>query len=455
MSDRAAALTRALIDELAAHAPDDSAWLDTVAAIARDVLTVEKAHAGFAAARVLERLAEPDQVIAFRVTWRDDSGAVRINRGWRVQQSNLLGPYKGGLRWHPATTLPVLKSLAFEQVFKNALTGLPLGGAKGGADFDPAACSPAEIERFAQAFMAGLAPHIGPDRDVPAGDMGVGARELGLLARAWAVQARAWGGALTGKPLCLGGSRLRAEATGYGLVYFLCAMLDEAGTEIEGRRVAISGRGNVARHAAHKLHSLGARVITLSSRAGVWHAPDGMTAEAIDWLAGAPAEHATTPPARLGLSFRPDARPWALEPDVALPCATQNELDTDDAQALVDGGCRFLAEGANMPVTGAAQQRLDRGGVICAPGKAANAGGVAVSGLEMRQNAEFARWTTDRVDTALRTIMRRLHRLVADEGRLPSVGGRDTDRSGPDYRRGANLAAYRRLARAMVDGGAI
>jgi len=451
MSDRAAALSRALIDKLATHDPDQSDWLDAVEAIARDVLTVEKANTGFAAARVLERLAQPDRVIAFRVTWRDDDGAVRINRGWRVQQSNLLGPYKGGLRWHPATTLPVLKSLAFEQVFKNALTGLPLGGAKGGADFDPQGRSPAEIERFAQAFMTSLAPHVGPDCDVPAGDMGVGAHELGLMSRVWSLQAQAWGGALTGKPLCLGGSRLRAEATGYGLVYFLCAMLAEAGQTIEGQRVALSGRGNVAIHAARKLHTLGARVITLSSRAGVWHAPDGMSVQAIDWLAEAPGTHATDPPEALRLEFRAGQKPWSLGPDIALPCATQNELDHDDAKALVAGGCAFLAEGANMPLTPAARRLLDRKGVIWAPGKAANAGGVAVSGLEMRQNAGFTRWTAARVDSALKGIMRRLHGLVADEGRTQA----GPDRAGPDYRRGANLAAYRRLASAMVESGAV
>ncbi len=449
MSDRAAALTRALIDALR---PDhDADYLTAVEAIAHDVLTVEKASAEYTAARVLERLVAPDRVISFRVTWRDDAGRVQINRGWRVQQSNLLGPYKGGLRWHPGTSLPVLQSLAFEQVFKNALTGLPLGGAKGGADFDPAGRSAGEIERFAQAFMTALAPHVGPERDVPAGDMGVGAHELGLLARAWSQQAQAWGGALTGKPLCLGGSRLRAEATGYGLVYFLCAMLEAAGEGIEGRRIAISGRGNVAIHAARKLQGMRARVIALSSRAGVWHAPDGMSAEAIDWLATAPAEQATNPPAGLGLDFRAGHKPWALEPEIALPCATQNEIDHDDARALIDGGCTFLAEGANMPLTPDARQLLDSKGVICAPGKAANAGGVAVSGLEMRQNAEFARWTAERVDSALRGIMQRLHRLVAEEGRANSA----LDRPGPDYRRGANLAAYRRLARATIEAGAL
>ncbi|MCC5973673.1 MAG: NADP-specific glutamate dehydrogenase [Rubellimicrobium sp.] len=452
MTDRATALTQTFIDDLQGRSPGEEAWIDAVEAIARDVLTVEKANAAFAAARVLERLAEPDRVIAFRVTWRDDAGRVQINRGWRVQQSNLLGPYKGGLRWHPGTTLPVLKSLAFEQVFKNALTGLPLGGAKGGADFDPRGRSPAEIERFAMAFMAQLAPDIGPDRDVPAGDMGVGARELGLLSRAWMSHARSWGGALTGKPLCLGGSPLRVEATGYGLVYFLCVMLEAAGEGIEGRRIALSGRGNVALHAARKVRGMGGKVIALSSRAGVWHAPDGMWGDSIDWLAEATGEDATDPPGRLGLDFLAGQKPWSLEPGIALPCATQHELDEDDARALIDGGCRFVAEGANMPLTPGAARALERAGIVAAPGKAANAGGVAVSGLEMRQNAGFARWTAAHVDTDLRHIMRRLHDRVANEGRATDSAGKGC---AVDYRRGANLAAYRRLARAVVDGGAL
>ncbi|TVS00614.1 MAG: NADP-specific glutamate dehydrogenase [Rhodobacteraceae bacterium] len=448
MTDRATALTRTLIDDLRARSADDAPWLDAVESLAHDVLTVEKADADFAAARVLERLAEPDRVIAFRVTWRDDVGAVQINRGWRVQQSNLLGPYKGGLRWHPDTTLPVLKSLAFEQVFKNALTGLPLGGAKGGADFDPRGRSAGEIERFARAFMAELAHHIGPDRDVPAGDMGVGGRELGLMSRAWMIHARAWGGALTGKPLCIGGSLLRAEATGYGLVFFLCAMLAAVGEEIEGKRIALSGRGNVALHAARKARALGGRVIALSARAGVWHAPDGFSHEALDWLAEATDDTAANPPARLGLTFHAGRKPWDLEPEIALPCATQNEIDAGDARALIDGGCCYLAEGANMPLTAEAEAVLKRAGIVLAPGKAANAGGVAVSGLEMRQNAGFAQWSAARVEQELREIICAIHDRVAEEGRSAGNGA-------PDYRKGANRAAYRCLAQAVIEGGAL
>ena len=445
MTDRSAALAAAFLDDLSPHHPGCDAYLAAVEAVARDVLTVEKAHPDFAAARVLARLAEPDRVIEFRVVWRDDTGAVQVNRGWRVQQSNLLGPYKGGLRWDGGLRLPVLRALAFEQVFKNALTGLPLGGAKGGADFDPSGRSPAEIERFARAFMEGLAPHIGPDRDVPAGDMGVGADEIGLMARAYAAREGRWTGALTGKPLCLGGSRLRAEATGYGLVHFLGAMLAAAGEALEGRRVAVSGRGNVAVHAAAKAMREGARVISLSGRAGTFHAPDGLGAEALEWIAGRGGEE---PPAGLGLRFLPGTAPWELEPGIALPCATQGEIGAAAARALAEGGCRFLAEGANMPVTAEAVAILDRAGVVQAPGKASNAGGVVVSALEMAQNAGFARWEAERVDARLREVMCAIHRLLAEEA--AEGPGR-----GLDYRRAANLAAWRRLARAVVEGGVV
>ena len=448
MKDRADTLLENFISGIAHRHGGEAEFLRAVESIAADVLTIEKADSGFTAARVLERLCQADQVIEFRVTWRDDRGAVQVNRGWRVQQSNLLGPYKGGLRWDPSVNLSVLRALAFEQVFKNALTGLPLGGAKGGADFDPSGRSAAEIERFAQAFMAGLAPHIGPDRDVPAGDIGVGAAELGLLNRAWMQHARVWGGALTGKPQSQGGSAMRAQATGYGLVYFTQAMLAEDGAGIEGKRIAISGRGNVAAHAARKATALGARVISLSGRAGTWHAADGFSAASLDWLLGASGDAAQTPPKDMGVTYIDGCKPWGLEPDIALPCATQNELDLKDARALADGGCRVLAEGANMPVTTDAKAHLARAGVIQAPGKAANAGGVALSGLEMRQNAGFARWPADQLDTDLREIMCAIHdRLKAERTSCCMPGG------GIDYRRAASVAGYRVLARAMVDGG--
>ncbi len=450
MSDRIEALQTAFMDEIIPGHDGETEFLRAVADVARDVLTVEKAHSTYTDARVLARLCEADRIIAFRIVWRDDRGAVQINRGWRVQHSNLLGPYKGGLRWVPGLTRSVLKFLAFEQAFKNALTGLPLGAAKGGADFDPVGRSEAEIERFAHAFMAELAAHLGPDRDVPAGDIGVGARELGFMIRAWMQQARVWGGAITGKPLALGGSPLRNEATGFGLIHFAEAMLNEAGEEFEGKRIAISGRGNVAEHAARKAILRGAKVISLSGRKGVWHAPDGFTHNALDWLLETGGDAAFTPPQALGVEFRAGHKPWALGADVALPCATQNELALDDAKALADGGCRFLAEGANMPLTGDAQAHLTRAGVAQAPGKAANAGGVAVSGLEMQQNATFDRWSRDTLDHRLKAIMCDLHaRLKAERAQCCTATG------GIDYRRAANVAAYRKLADAMVAGGVI
>ena len=450
MKDRAASLLDSFMEQIRPRHQGEDEFLQAVEEVARDVVTVEKASSEFTQARALERLCEADRIVSFRITWRDDTGAVQINRGWRVQHSNLLGPYKGGLRWAPNVSRSILKFLAFEQALKNALTGLPLGAAKGGADFDPQGRSPTEIERFAHAFMAELGPHIGPDRDVPAGDIGVGAREVGLMARAWVQQTQRWGGAFTGKPLPLGGSDIRAEATGYGLIYFLSAMLAEEAEDMEGKRIALSGRGNVSSYAARKAMTMGAKVISLSGRAGTWYAPDGFTGDALEWVLEATGDAAQTPPADLGVEFREGARPWGLSPDVALPCATQNELDIDDARALADGGCRFLAEGANMPLTAAAEAQLTRAGVIQAPGKASNAGGVAVSGLEMQQNASFARWAPARVERELQEVMCAIHnRLKSERASCCTAGG------GIDYRRAANVAGYRKLARAVVDGGVI
>lgn len=450
MTDRAESLLAAFMTDIAPAHAGETEFLQAVEEVARDVLTTEKASHFFTSARALERLCEADRIISFRISWRDDAGQVQINRGWRVQHSNLMGPYKGGLRWAPDVTRSVLKFLAFEQAFKNALTGLPLGAAKGGADFDPTGRSAAELERFALAFMTELAPHIGPDLDVPAGDIGVGAKEIGILARAWTQQMRRWGGALTGKPICLGGSAMRREATGYGLIYFTAAMLSEAGEGLADKRIALSGRGNVSSHAARKAMQMGARVISLSGRAGTWYAPDGFNADALDWVLAADGEAAKTPPRDLGLVFREGASPWGTEPDIALPCATQNEINLDDARALADSGCRFLAEGANMPLTRDAETHLTQAGVIQAPGKAANAGGVAVSGLEMQQNAQFSRWSAEKVDQALQEIMCNIHELLKAER-----AGCCTAAGGLDYRRAANVAAYRKLAQAVVNAGAL
>ncbi|MBQ2261609.1 MAG: NADP-specific glutamate dehydrogenase [Loktanella sp.] len=450
MTTRTTALLDQFMDQITPRHRGDDEFLQAVKEVASDVLTIEKASHAFTAARALERLCEADRIISFRITWRDDAGDVQINQGWRVQHSNLLGPYKGGLRWVPGLSRSVLKFLAFEQAFKNALTGLPLGAAKGGADFDPAGRSMAEIERFVLAFMAELSAHIGPDRDVPAGDIGVSGVEIGLMQRAWMQYARRWGGAMTGKPLPLGGSDVRAEATGYGLIYFTAAMLAEQGEDFDGKRLAISGRGNVSSHAARKAMQMGAKVITLSGRAGTWHAADGFNHDALDWVLGASDDQAYTPAKDLGVTFLENTRPWGMDPDIALPCATQNEVELADAKALADSGCRFLAEGANMPLTAQAEAHLSKMGVTQAPGKAANAGGVAVSGLEMQQNASFDRWSPARVDQALHDIMCDIHaRLKAERSSCCTETGQI------DYRRAANVAGYRKLAQAVVDGGAI
>lgn len=449
MKDRAQTLLESFMSEITRRHEGEDEFLQAVREIGRDVLTIEKANSAFASERVLERLCEADRIISFNITWRDDAGEVQINRGWRVQHSNLLGPYKGGLRWAADVSPSVLKFLAFEQAFKNALTGLPLGAAKGGADFDPGKHSATEVARFAQAFMLQLAPYIGPETDVPAGDIGVGAQEIGLMSRAWMQHAGRWGGALTGKPVSLGGIRMRTEATGYGLIYFVQAMLAENGQTLESKRLAISGRGNVSSHAARKAMELGACVITLSGRTGTWYAPDGFTTDALNWVLDAGTDLAETPPAAMKMEFRQDEKPWSHEADIALPCATQNELCLEDAEALVANGCEYLAEGANMPVTHDARACLTRGGVAQAPGKAANAGGVAVSALEMRQNAGFTRWSPDTVDHALREIMCEIHaRLKSERASCCTASG------GIDYRRAANVAGYRALARAMVDAGA-
>lgn len=450
MKDRTETLLSGFMDQITARHAGENEFLQAVEDVARDVLNVEKANSVFTQARVLERLAEADRIISFRVTWRDDAGCVQINRGWRVQQTNLLGPYKGGIRWDPTVTASVLKFLAFEQALKNALTGLPLGAAKGGADFQPAGRSQGEIERFAAAFMAKLGQHIGPEYDVPAGDIGVGATAVGLMTRAWTQQTRRWGGAFTGKPLALGGSAMRAEATGYGLIYFLQAMLSEDNKTLEDKRIALSGCGNVSSHAARKALELGAKIITLSGRAGTWYAPDGVSSEALDWILDARGDVAQDPPKDLGICFHAQKTPWHFEPDIALPCATQNEVQIEDARALADSGCGYLAEGANMPVTAEAQARLAKSGIVQAPGKAANAGGVAVSGLEMQQNAAFTFWEAEKVDRKLRNVMCGIHGLLKRE-RVSCC----TVSGGIDYRRAANVAGYRRLAEAMIVGGVL
>ncbi|MGR3513507.1 MAG: NADP-specific glutamate dehydrogenase [Paracoccaceae bacterium] len=444
--NRRDALTEAFIGALGDHTNNQSEFLQAVEEVARDVLPIEKNDPSFTAARVLHRLAEPDRVLSFRVTWEADDGRVEINRAWRVQTSNAIGPYKGGLRFHPSVSLDTLKFLGFEQCFKNALTGLPMGGAKGGADFDPKGRSDAEIMRFCQALMREMSPFIGPDLDVPAGDINVGAQEIGYLFGAWRSYAKSFGGALTGKGLSYGGSEMRVAATGFGLIYFVACMLAEQGEDLSGKRIAISGAGNVARHAALKAIEQGAKVVSLSDTSGTLIAENGLSREAVEWVAtqkfaGAGIEE---PPKHLNATFEQNTTPWDRECEIALPCATQNELTGEMAKKLVDGGVKIVAEGANMPLTKEATRQLKRAKVIHAPGKAANAGGVAVSGLEMSQNAHGKFMSADEVDRELRTIMTTIHSRVIEEGR---DGGRI------DYGRGANIAGYRRLAKAIAAQG--
>ncbi|MEM8822949.1 MAG: NADP-specific glutamate dehydrogenase, partial [Pseudomonadota bacterium] len=411
-----------------------------------DVLTIEKNDPDWSAARVLHRLAEPDRVITFRVTWADDDGNVQVNRGWRVQASNVIGPYKGGLRFHPSVTLDDLRFLAFEQCFKNALTGLPLGGAKGGSDFNPKGRSDGEIMRFCQAFMRQLAPHLGPDKDVPAGDINVGAREIGYMFGMWRQLAGVYEGALTGKGTSYGGSEIREEATGYGLIYFVQAMLARQDEDMANKRITISGKGNVATHAAMKAVKEGATVLTLSDTSGTLVAPDGLTEEAIAWVQDQKAKGGdlSAPPAHLNADFEEGALPWRQRADIALPCATQNEVDDGAAKDLIDAGVRYVAEGANMPLTADALRRVRQAGLTYAPGKASNAGGVAISGLEMSQMSHRRFMDADTVDAELKRLMTDIHDRVAAEGQ----GSGEID-----YARGANVAAYRRLAKAIAAQG--
>lgn len=396
---------------------------------------------------ILERLTEPERTISFRVVWEDDRGKIRVNRGYRVQFNSAIGPYKGGLRFHPTVNTSILKFLAFEQTFKNALTGLPMGGAKGGSDFDPRGCTDREIMRFCNAFMLELHRHIKPDVDVPAGDINVGAREIGFLFGAYHRITNEFEGVLTGKGLSFGGSEMRTEATGFGLLYFLEEMLATQNESVEDQRIVISGAGNVATHAAQKALELGAQVVTLSDSGGFILDENGLTDEKIAWV----RRHKAHPGASLeeyanqfDASWHAGKTPWGVACTVALPCATQNELDINDARALVKNGCRAVAEGANMPATAAARAVLDEADLLYAPGKATNAGGVAVSGLEISQNRMSRSHSRVDVDTDLKAIMHSIH------SKCVSYGKRN-DRV--DYALGANRAAFEKVAAAMLAQG--
>ena len=428
--------------------PHEPEFIQAVRELACDVYPVYAKGDDWRSAKVLKRLSEPDRIITFRVCWEDDTGEVQVNRGWRVQHCGAVGPYKGGIRFHRSVNTSILKFLAFEQTFKNALTGLPIGGGKGGADFDPTGRSDREIMRFCQAFMDELYRHIGENTDVPAGDINVGRREIGYLFGHYRRLANSFSGALTGKDIEFGGSHVRMEATGYGLIYFLRCMLAQRDQELDGLRVAISGAGNVALHAAQKATHLGAHVVTLSSSKGVLHNEQGFPCEDIDRAMaskGSSTEILEDIRSTSGGDWHKDTKPWQFPCDIALPCATQNELDQGDAENLVSNQCQIVAEGANMPCTEDATRVFKQAKVLHAPGKASNAGGVALSGLEMAQNASFSRWEQEHLNEKLLEIMQDIHAQCIEHAE-ESDGYRD-------YHRGANIAAFRRVANAVTAQG--
>ena len=404
------------------------------------------AHPEYEAAGLLERLVEPERVIIFRVPWVDDAGKVQVNRGYRVQFNSAIGPYKGGLRLHPSVNLGILKFLGFEQVFKNSLTTLPMGGGKGGCDFDPKGKSDGEVMRFCQSFMTELVKHIGPDTDVPAGDIGTGAREIGYLFGQYKRLTNSWVSVLTGKGLSYGGSLARTEATGYGTVYFLLNMLRERGESIDGKTVVVSGAGNVAQYAVQKAEQLGAKVVTVSDSNGYVYDPDGIDFDTLVDIKqvkrGRIKEYVESRPSAV---YHEGARPWGEKCDIALPCATQNELHLEDAKKLVSGGCRYVAEGANMPTTLDATQYLKDNGVFFAPGKASNAGGVATSGLDMSQNHEPLSWPFEEVDQKLQGIMNSIYAAASSAAKEYGHEG--------DLVFGANIAGFLKVADAMMAQG--
>ncbi|MBK5537233.1 NADP-specific glutamate dehydrogenase [Pseudomonas sp. TH05] len=429
--------------------PDQPEFHQAVEEVLRSLWPFLEANPHYLTSGILERICEPERAVVFRVSWVDDQGKVRVNRGFRIQMNSAIGPYKGGLRFHPSVNLGVLKFLAFEQTFKNSLTSLPMGGGKGGSDFNPKGKSDAEVMRFCQAFMSELYRHIGADVDVPAGDIGVGAREIGFLFGQYKRLSNQFTSVLTGKGMSYGGSLIRPEATGFGCVYFAEEMLKRRGDRVEGKRVAISGSGNVAQYAARKVMDLGGKVISLSDSEGTLYCESGLSEE--QWLAvlelknvkrGRISELAE----QFGLEFRAGQSPWSLACDIALPCATQNELDADAARTLLRQGCICVAEGANMPTTLEAVDIFIDANILFAPGKASNAGGVAVSGLEMSQNAMRLLWTAGEVDSKLHNIMQSIHHACVHYG---EENGRI------NYVKGANIAGFVKVADAMLAQGVV
>lgn len=440
-----------IMNSLEAKHPGEKEYLQAVREVLQSVQEVYNQHPEFEKARIIERMVEPDRIVTFRVTWIDDRGEVQTNIGYRVQFNNAIGPYKGGIRFHASVNLSILKFLGFEQTFKNALTTLPMGGGKGGSDFSPRGKSDREIMRFCQAFMLGLWKNLGPDRDVPAGDIGVGAREVGYMYGMYKKLVEEHTGTFTGKGLDFGGSRIRPEATGFGALYFVQNMLTAHGETIKGKTVAISGFGNVAWGAALKATELGAKVVTISGPDGYVYDPDGISGEKIDYMLElrASGNDIVAPYAEkyTGATFFPGRKPWEQKVDIALPCATQNELDGDDAKQLVANNTLCVAEVSNMGCTPEAIDTFIESRTMYAPGKAVNAGGVATSGLEMSQNAMHLTWSEEEVDQKLHGIMKDIHTQCVKYGTQPD--------GYINYMKGANIAGFMKVAHAMMGQGIV
>lgn len=440
--------TSEVIEDLKRRFPGEPEYYQAVQEVLTSIEDVYNVHPEFDDCNLIERLCIPDRIYTFRVTWVDDKGKVQTNMGYRVQHNNAIGPYKGGIRFHSSVKPSILKFLAFEQTFKNALTTLPMGGAKGGSDFSPRGKSNKEVMRFCQAFMTELWKYIGPDTDVPAGDIGVGGREVGYMYGMYKKLAGENTGTLTGKGIDFGGSLIRPEATGYGNVYFLLEMLKTRNIDIKGKVVTISGSGNVAQYTAEKLLELGAKVVTMSDSDGYIYDPDGIDRAKLDYIMelknlyrGRIREYAE----EYGVKYVPGGRPWHEKCDIAMPCATQNELNGDDAKILLENGCIAVSEGANMPSTPEAVELFTEARILYAPGKASNAGGVSVSGLEMTQNAQKLNWSAKEVDDRLHQIMENIHEQCVKFGKRPD--------GTVNYVKGANVAGFMKVARAMMSQG--
>ena len=437
------------MEDIVQKNPGEKEFHQAVQEVAESVMPFIEKNPKYKKAKILERIAEPERVIMFRVPWLDDNGEIQINRGYRIQMNSAIGPYKGGLRFHPSVTLSILKFLAFEQVFKNSLTTLPIGGGKGGSNFDPKGKSDAEVMHFCQSFMTELCRHIGPNTDVPAGDIGVGGREIGYLFGQYRRLRNEFSGILTGKALNWGGSLIRPEATGYGCVYFAQEMLKTRGESLKGKICTVSGSGNVAQYTVEKLNQLGGKVVTLSDSSGMIYDPDGIDVKKLGYVMelknvkrGRIKEYAE----KYGVNYEAGKRPWHIECDIAFPSATQNEINKDEAKMLLDNGCICVSEGANMPTEPAGIELFLDEKILYGPGKAANAGGVATSALEMTQNSQRLMWTREEVDEKLHWIMRNIH------GSCVKYGKEDNH---VNYVTGANVAGFVKIADAMLDQGVV